>query len=391
MKACGVIVEYNPFHNGHRYHLEQARCKSQADVIICAMSGNFLQRGEAAIIDKWQRANSALQNGADIVLELPFEWAVQSADYFAQGGVNMLAAIGCEYLCFGTDSQEKMDYQHIGQFLHQNHQQLNQLFHQMADEKLSYAENMIRVFQSLEIDIPFDHKQPNHILGLSYAKANSQLLKPMTLLAIPRIESGYHEQKLGESRIVSATAIRRGIFRGEEITPYVPSSSLAYLTERKVCLEDFFPYLKFRLLTMDLAELQQIYQMEEGLAFRMKKLIRSCFSYESLINQLKSKRYSQTRIQRLLLYCLLNVRKEEIRNAWQTPSIRILGFTEKGQGYLNKVKKQVPYPLITRVGKVEATRLSLTIRSDEVYRLANSHIQEQNFRTMIKMLKDECN
>ena len=131
--------------------------------------------------------------------------------------------------------------------------------------------------------------------------------------------------------------------------------------------------------------------MEEGLAFRMKKLIRSCFSYESLINQLKSKRYSQTRIQRLLLYCLLNVHKEEIRNAWQTPSIRILGFTEKGQGYLNKVKKQVPYPLITRVGKVEATRLSLTIRSDEVYRLANSHIQEQNFRTMIKMLKDECN
>ncbi|WP_248625803.1 nucleotidyltransferase [Enterococcus cecorum] len=391
MKACGVIVEYNPFHNGHRYHLEQARCKSQADVIICAMSGNFLQRGEAAIIDKWQRANSALQNGADIVLELPFEWAVQSADYFAQGGVNMLAAIGCEYLCFGTDSQEKMDYQHIGQFLHQNHQQLNQLFHQMADEKLSYAENMIRVFQALEIDIPFDHKQPNHILGLSYAKANSQLLKPMTLLAIPRIESGYHEQKLGESRIASATAIRRGIFRGEEIIPYVPSSSLAYLTERKVCLEDFFPYLKFRLLTMDLAELQQIYQMEEGLAFRMKKLIRSCFSYESLINQLKSKRYSQTRIQRLLLYCLLNVRKEEIRNAWQTPSIRILGFTEKGQGYLNKVKKQVPYPLITRVGKVEATRLSLTIRSDEVYRLANSHIQEQNFRTMIKMLKDGRN
>ena len=388
MKACGVIVEYNPFHNGHRYHLEQARCKSQADVIICAMSGNFLQRGEAAIIDKWQRANSALQNGADIVLELPFEWAVQSADYFVFCGVNMLAAIGCESLCFGTDSQEKMDYQHIGQFLHQNHQQLNQLFHQMADEKLSYAENMIRVFQALEIDIPFDHKQPNHILGLSYAKANSQLLKPMTLLAIPRIESGYHEQKLGESRIASATAIRRGIFRGEEIIPYVPSSSLAYLTERKVCLEDFFPYLKFRLLTMDLASLKQIYQMEEGLAVRMKKFIAKCESYESFVNQLKSKRYSQTRIQRLLLYCLLNVRKEEIRNAWQTPSIRILGFTEKGQGYLNKVKKQVPYPLITRVGKIEATRLSLTIRSDEVYRLANSHIQEQNFRTMIKMLKD---
>ncbi|XBG82552.1 nucleotidyltransferase family protein [Enterococcus cecorum] len=223
MKACGVIVEYNPFHNGHRYHLEQARPQSQADVMICAMSGNFLQRGEAAIIDKWQRANSALQNGADIVLELPFEWAVQSADYFAQGGVNMLAAIGCEYLCFGTDSHEKIDYQQIGQFLHQRRQQLDQLFHQTADEKLSYAENMIRVFQALEMDIPFDHKQPNHILGLSYAKANSQLPNPMELLAIERKNSGYHDEGFTSETIASATAIRRGIFCGEEITPYVPS------------------------------------------------------------------------------------------------------------------------------------------------------------------------
>ena len=142
---------------------------------------------------------------------------------------------------------------------------------------------------------------------------------------------------------------------------------------------------------MDLAELQQIYQMEEGLAFRIKKLIRSCFSYESLINQLKSKRYSQTRIQRLLLYCLLNVREAEIKKSWQNPSFKVLGFTENGQKYLNKVKKQLPYPLITRVGKLEAARLSLTIRADEVYRLANSQIQEQNFRTMIKISKDGYN
>ncbi len=391
MKSCGVIVEYNPFHNGHRYHLKQARLQSQADVIICAMSGNFLQRGEAAIIDKWQRANSALQNGADIVLELPFEWAVQSADYFAQGGVNMLAAIGCECLCFGTDSHEKIDYQHLGQFLHQNRQQLDRLFHQTADEKLSYAENMIRVFQALEMDIPFDHKQPNHILGLSYAKANSQLTKPMELLAIERKNSGYHDKAFTSETIASATAIRRGIFRGEEISSYVPSSSLVHLTEQKVSLEDFFPYLKFRLLTMDLAELQQIYQMEEGLAVRMKKCIANCETYESFVNQLKSKRYSQTRIQRLLLYCLLNVREAEIKKSWQNPSFRVLGFTENGQKYLNKVKKQLPYPLITRVGKLEAARLSLTIRADEVYRLANSQIQEQNFRTVIKISKDGYN
>ena len=386
MKACGVIVEYNPFHNGHRYHLEQARLQSQADVMICAMSGNFLQRGEAAIIDKWQRANSALQNGADIVLELPFEWAVQSADYFAQGGVNMLAAIGCEYLCFGTDSHEKIDYQQIGQFLHQNHQQLNQLFHQMADEKFSYAENMIRVFQALEMDIPFDHKQPNHILGLSYAKANSQLPKPMELLAIERKNSGYHDEGFTSETIASATAIRRGIFCGEEITPYVPASSLDHLEDQKVCLEDYFPYLKFRILTMDLASLKQIYQMEAGLAVRMKKYIASCESYESFVNQLKSKRYSQTRIQRLLLYCLLNVKEAEIKKSWQNPSLRVLGFTEKGQKYLQQVKKSLAWPLIARVGQKQAEQLFLTIRADEVYQLAHSKIQEQNFsRAVIRI------
>ncbi|CAI3363617.1 nucleotidyltransferase [Enterococcus cecorum] len=386
MKACGVIVEYNPFHNGHRYHLEQARLQSQADVMICAMSGNFLQRGEAAIIDKWQRANSALQNGADIVLELPFEWAVQSADYFAQGGVNMLAAIGCEYLCFGTDSHEKIDYQQIGQFLHQRRQQLDQLFHQTADEKLSYAENMIRVFQALEMDIPFDHKQPNHILGLSYAKANSQLPKPMELLAIERKNSGYHDEGFTSETIASATAIRRGIFCGEEITPYVPTSSLDHLEDQKVCLEDYFPYLKFRLLTMDLVSLKQIYQMEAGLAVRMKKCIASCESYESFVNQLKSKRYSQTRIQRLLLYCLLNVKETEIKKSWQNPSLRVLGFTEKGQKYLQQVKKSLAWPLIARVGQKQAEQLFLTIRADEVYQLAHSKIQEQNFsRAVIRI------
>lgn len=386
MKACGVIVEYNPFHNGHRYHLEQARLQSQADVVICAMSGNFLQRGEAAIIDKWQRSNSALQNGADIVLELPFEWAVQSADYFAQGGVNMLAAIGCESLCFGTDNQEKIDYQRLGQVLHQNHQQLKQLFHQMADEKLSYAENMIRVFQALETDIPFDDSQPNHILGLSYAKANNQLANPMKLLAIERKNSGYHDEAFTSGSIASATAIRRGAFRGEEITPYVPTSSLVHLEEQKVCLEDYFPYLKFRLLTMDLADLKKIYQMEEGLAVRMKKNIARCNSYESFVNQMKSKRYSQTRIQRLLIYCLLNVQESEIKKFWQNPSLRVLGFTENGQRYLKRVKKSLPWPLITRVGQKQAEHLLLTIRADEVYQLAHSKIKEQNFsRAVIRI------
>ena len=111
MEACGVIVEYNPFHNGHLYHLQQARAQSKAEVVVAVMSGNFLQRGEPAVIDKWKRAEAALANGADLVVELPFEWVVQSADYFAKGAVAILQSLKCTSLCFGTDSAVSIDYQ----------------------------------------------------------------------------------------------------------------------------------------------------------------------------------------------------------------------------------------------------------------------------------------
>ena len=109
MKACGIIVEYNPFHNGHRYHADMARKQTGADVVIAVMSGNFLQRGEPAILDKWARANAALANGIDLVIELPIEWSVQSADYFARGAVRLLQKIGCDYLCFGTEGEQSFD------------------------------------------------------------------------------------------------------------------------------------------------------------------------------------------------------------------------------------------------------------------------------------------
>ena len=116
MRSCGIVVEYNPFHNGHRYHAEKARELSGADVVVAVMSGNFLQRGEPAIIDKWARTKTALQNGVDLVVELPFSWAVQSADYFARGSIKLLQALKCDALCFGTDSDSLFDYAEYGRF-----------------------------------------------------------------------------------------------------------------------------------------------------------------------------------------------------------------------------------------------------------------------------------
>ena len=137
MKACGIIVEYNPFHNGHRYHAQQARQQSGAEVVIAIMSGNFLQRGEPALLDKWARTEEALQNGVDLVIELPTAWSVQSADYFANGGIKLLQALQCESLCFGTDSTSAIDYAAFGQFVQENQSLIDQTFHALTDKQLS--------------------------------------------------------------------------------------------------------------------------------------------------------------------------------------------------------------------------------------------------------------
>ena len=181
MKACGIIVEYNPFHNGHRYHAQQARQQSGAEVVIAIMSGNFLQRGEPALLDKWARAEEALQNGVDLVIELPTAWSVQSADYFAKGGIKLLQALQCESLCFGTDSTSAIDYAAFGQFVQENQSLIDQTFHALTDKQLSYPQKMTAVFRQVYPESRFDFSSPNHILGMSYAKENATYPTPMTL------------------------------------------------------------------------------------------------------------------------------------------------------------------------------------------------------------------
>ena len=365
MKSCGIIVEYNPFHNGHRYHVEMARKITGAEVVIAVMSGNFLQRGEPAIIDKWHRANEALQNGVDLVVELPVEWAVQSADYFAKGAVKILQTLDCDSLCFGTEEETS--------FVQENQDRIEEAFQELSDQTYSYPQKMTEVFRSLYPDITLDFSSPNHILGLSYAKENAKYVHPMELHPIRRKSAGYHEKIITDQRIASATAIRHALEEGKRLVP--PQTEEDLSTCSLQTWESYWPYLRYRLLSSTLLELTDIYQMTEGIESRMKTAAATADSFEDFVSKVKTKRYTWTRIQRLSCYVLLNIKKQEIPIQQNKNYLRLLGFTDAGRRFL-KEKKEIS--IYSRIGKKEAQEAELLVRSDQIYQLGGN-IPEQNF------------
>lgn len=381
MKSCGIIVEYNPFHNGHQYHAKMARELSGAEVIIAVMSGNFLQRGEPAIIDKWTRANEALSHGVDLVVELPFAYAVQSADYFAAGGVKLLQAFHCDALCFGTDNQTDMDYEQFGNFVYKHQKEIDHTYQIIKNNGMSYPQQMTEVFRKLYPNSGLDFSSPNHILGLSYAKENAAYEKPMTLYPLPREKAGYHDTKIHQE-FASATAIRKAIFSEElnQINQVVPKQVIVDLVSTPtVSWEDYWPLLKYKLISSSIAELQTIYQMKEGIEYRLQEAAKTSDSFQTFIEQAKTKRYTWTRLQRLATYILNNVKQQEIENAWKYSHLQVLGFTEKGQRFLREEKKNLKLPLITKISKNLGSQLALDIRSNMLYQLGNSNILEQSF------------
>ena len=381
MKSCGIIVEYNPFHNGHQYHAKMARELSEAQVVIAVMSGNFLQRGEPAIIDKWTRAKEALSHGVDLVIELPFAYAVQSADYFAAGGIKLLQALQCDTLCFGTDNQVEMNYEHFGSFVNEHQTEINHAYQEIKNNGMSYPQQMTEVFRKLYPNGALDFSSPNHILGLSYAKENATYEKPMILYPLKREQAGYHDTKIHQ-HFASATAIRKAVFSDElnQIKQVLPMRVMKDLEESPtVSWEAYWPLLKYKLLSSSLPELREIYQMKEGIEYRLQEAAKVSDSFQQFMEKAKTKRYTWTRLQRLATYILVNVKQYEIESVRQNSYIQVLGFTEQGQRFLKEKKKNLKLPLITKISKNVSTQLALDIRSNQLYQLGSNRILEQSF------------
>ena len=362
MTIIGIIAEFNPFHNGHKYLLEQAD-----GLKIVAMSGNFMQRGEPAIVDKWIRAQMALENGADLVVELPFLVSVQAADFFGQGAVDILARLGIDTLTFGTE--EVLDYQKIADLYTEKGAEMEKFVDNLPDS-LSYPQKTQAMWKEFA-GLDFSGDTPNHVLALAYAKAVAG--RDIKLHPIKRQGAGYHSVDK-DVDFASATAIRQHQSDQDFLERFMPTIEL-FENASKVSWEDYFPLLRYQILSNPY--LTAIYQLNQEMAVRIKEAIKIAKSIEELVELVATKRYTKARVRRLLTYILVQARESDLPEA-----IHVLGFTEKGRQHLKDLKGQVQ--LVSRIGKEPWD--AITQKADQIYRLGNPNFSEQNFgRVPIKI------
>lgn len=362
MTITGIIAEFNPFHNGHKYLLEQTE-----GLKIVAMSGNFMQRGEPAIVDKWTRAQMALEHGADLVVELPFLVSVQAADFFGQGAVAILERLGIDTLAFGTE--EVLDYQKIADLYSERGQEMEKFVDNLPDS-LSYPQKTQAMWKEFA-GFDFSGDTPNHVLALAYAKAVAG--RNIKLHPIQRQGAGYHSVDKNVD-FASATALRQHQRDQDFLERFMPSVEV-FNNASKVSWEDYFPFLRYQIVSN--TDLTTIYQVNQEMAVRIKEAIKMAQSIDELVESVATKRYTKARVRRLLTYILVQARESDLPEA-----IHVLGFTEKGRQHLKSLKEQVN--LVSRIGKEPWD--AMTQKADQVYQLGHPSITEQNFgRVPIKI------
>ena len=342
MKACGIVVEYNPLHNGHLYHLEKSKELTNCDVVIAVMSPNFVQRGEPSIVSKKERVEAALKAGANIVVELPTLFAVENANIFAKYALNILNELKVSSICFGSESGDTKEFleKYSKSSLLTPH--LDFLVSDLMAEGYAYPKAMAMALKQMD-EIRLE--TPNDILGLAYYNEIKKNEYPIEIHTIKR-ENNYNDDSLNYKN-VSAKAIREHLKNGgsvEEFTPMnLKDNELFYLDE-------YFDLLKYKILTMSAEELEGIHLMEEGLENLFKKKIVDAHNMNEFINACVSKRYTFARIKRTIIHILLNTKKDFAKEqlSQNIKYVRLLGIDSKGSEYLREKRKEIEIPLLSK-------------------------------------------
>lgn len=390
MRATGVVVEHNPFHNGHLYHIKESRKNTGADVVIAVMSGNFLQRGEPALVDKWSRTKMALQGGVDIVIELPYVFATAQASDFAKGSIALLEAAGCTDFCFGSEQGSIEPFINTYDLITSQQESYQQSINQFMKTGMSYPKalneayaDLIKGYNQSFVDL----SQPNNILGYHYIEAAYHLQASIKPVTIQRIVSGYHDDVLPGQTIASATGIRKVIFNDQgisDLTPLLPKASLQNIVEWQSKIgsfgswQHFYPYLRFQIIRSSIEQLASYAEVTEGIEYLLKEAAQKSNTFENFMEVVKSKRYTWTRIQRMLTHIYTGFTWDDLKQASSPSYLRLLGMTEMGQRYLNEHKKNLLLPLVSRVGAVKDSMLSQDIKATDLYTLGiQSHAFNQ--------------
>lgn len=332
----GIICEYNPFHNGHLYHLQKIKEMYKDSTIILVMSGNFTERGDLSIINKWDKTEIALHYGVDLVIELPFFYSSQSSDIFCKGAINILKHLNVQKLIFGSEINDVHILYKLAN-VQLNNEDYNTLIKQYLSQGFSYPK---ATGQALFDISGINLNTPNDILGLGYIKEIILQKANIEAISIKRTND-YNSNDLNNT-ITSAKSIRHALKNNQDVKKFVPDFSYKHLTNLTF-LDDYFDLIKYKILSEDITKYNGV---DENIAKRINKNINETNNLEELIEKIKSKNYTYNRIKRMLVHILVGFTKNDAKNT-NANYIRILGFSEKGRLYLNKIKKDVTIPLIT--------------------------------------------
>lgn len=374
MKVIGIITEYNPFHNGHKYHIEEAKKITGADYVIAVMSGNFVQRGHPALMDKYARSLMALNNDVDLIFELPVCYATSSAEYFALGAVTLLERLKIvDYICFGSECGDVAILKKAAKLFNNQNENIQNLIYSYIREGLSYP-----VARAKATDIILEEggtdfndgilnviSEPNNILGIEYIKSLLQLNSSIKPITIKRKSAHYHNQNIGNATINSATAIRNivedyGIFSNQSsVKDSVPQNVYDYFTNNfkityPITIKDFEGIIKYKLLSESSHDLSMYQDLSSDMADRIKNIDIINTNIHDLLQNIKTKNITLTRVNRALIHVLLNIKADDILKYTSDKTIyygRILGMKMEATHLIRKIKNSGGLPIITKVSK----------------------------------------
>lgn len=352
--VLGIVAEYNPFHNGHLYHLEKSKKDTNSNYTVAVMSGNFTQRGSTSLMDKWSKAEVAIHCGVDLVIELPVVYATSSAENFAEGAVRILDSLKIvDFISFGAETDNLDILNRCADVLYTEPKEYKTLLSHELKKGVSFPkarENALMMYLSDIRTFANVLSSPNNILAIEYLKALKKIKSPLRPMAISRFEVGYHDLNHTQN-IASSTAIRNMIKNNgfQALRNLMPAPSYAALVQniKKGHLipdisvfEKEIIYLLRRMTTSEIAELPDV---SEGLEFAIKNAANSCNTLVEFLNIIQTKRYTSTRIQRILLYTLLGITKKDILNSRKTqPYVRVLGLNQRGKYLISEIAKANP-------------------------------------------------
>ena len=407
----GIVSEYNPLHNGHLHHLNLSKKISGCSFTVAVMSGNFTQRGDTALVDKWTRAEMALKAGVDLVIELPTLYALSSAENFADGAIKILNSLGVvDYISFGSEIGEIAPLNDVASILYKEPKEFSNLISKQLKSGLSYPKArelaVSMYFGSSSKKFKEVLENPNNILGIEYLKALKKHRSPIEPITIKRDYSDYNSKTVKKG-IASATAIRTMIEQNKNIhyvVPYETYELMEQKIENKEIIKNLSVFEKeiiYTLRKMSVQEIASLPDVSEGLEFRIKEAANISNTLESLLYNIKTKRYAETRIRRILLYALLGIKEKDINMSRRiTPYIRILGFNKHGKRIISAIAANNPRLKIivsvkkfmeTNIDPLQKAMISKDILATNIYTLgysSNAGIANLDYTQKVIELKE---